>query len=214
MKSILAFARFDWRTAMYNEPRRKSALVGIIVGAAFLTWVPASQARVTRITIDQTDKTTLATGQDIPYQTLTGRAFGELDPRDPHNILITDIGLAPTNARGKAEYIATFFIVMPLDLSRASGLVWHDVPNRGGRITISSDLRMQHDIGLSSGWQGDNAGGTAVPANASTLSAVTPSSNEWVKAPVLSGVTGRIFGRIINRSGPDAQPLNVMGNPI
>jgi hypothetical protein len=32
--------------------------------------------------------------------------------------------------------------------------------------------------------------------------------------PVLSGVTGRIVGRIINRSGLGAQPLNVMGNPI
>jgi hypothetical protein len=192
----------------------ESSLVGMIVGAALLTWVPASHARVTRIVLDQTDKTTLATGQDIPYQTMTGRAFGELDPRDPHNVLITDIGLAPTNARGKVEYVATFFIVTPVDLSRASGLVWHDVPNRGGRITISPDLRTQHDIGLSSGWQGDNAGGTAVPANASSLSPVTPTSNEWVKAPVLSGVTGRILARIINRSGPGAQPLNVMGNPI
>ena len=31
---------------------------------------------------------------------------------------------------------------------------------------------------------------------------------------MLTGVTGQILGRIINRSGPDAQPLNVMGNPI
>jgi hypothetical protein len=28
------------------------------------------------------------------------------------------------------------------------------------------------------------------------------------------GVTGQILGRIVNRSGPGAQPLNVMGNPI
>ena len=28
------------------------------------------------------------------------------------------------------------------------------------------------------------------------------------------GVTGQIFGRIINRSGLDVAPLNVMGNPI
>jgi hypothetical protein len=31
---------------------------------------------------------------------------------------------------------------------------------------------------------------------------------------VLAGVTGEILGRIINRSGLGAQPLNVMGNPI
>src|SRR5262249_13804063 len=42
---------------------------------------------------------------------------------------------------------------------------------------------------------------------------VTPSSNEWVKTPVVGGVTGQILGRIINRSGTSA-PLLVMGNPI
>src|SRR5438874_1497080 len=98
-------------------------------------------------------------------------------------------------------------------MTQASGLMWHDVPNRGGRITITPDLRNSHDVGLSSGWQGDNAGGTAVPANASTLTPVTPTTNEWVKTPVLTGVTGRILGRIVNRSGTN-QPLNVMGNPI
>ena len=35
-----------------------------------------------------------------------------------------------------------------------------------------------------------------------------------MKTPVLEGVTGKIFARIINRSGPGAAPLNVMGNPI
>jgi hypothetical protein len=189
---------------------RRSAVIGVTLAAAFLAWAPPSQARVTRIIIDATAN---LTGQDIPYQTLTGRAFGELDPNDPHNTLITDINSAPKNANGKVEYIASFFIVKPVDMSLASGLLWHDVPNRGGRITISSDLRNSHDIGLSSGWQGDNAGATAVPANASSLTAVTPSSNEWVKVPVLSGVTGSVLGRIINRSGTN-QPLNVMGNPI
>src|SRR5216110_3182144 len=198
---------------------RRSMSVGIMVTAALVFSVVPSSARVTRIIIDAT---ATLTGQDIPYETLTGRAFGELDPSDPLNTLITDIDRAP-RVNGKVGYIATFFIVKPLDLSRTSGLMWHDVPNRGGRITISPDLRNSHDVGLSSGWQGDNAGATVVPANASTLSPVTPSSNEWVKTPVLAGTTGQILGRIINRpnvsndpttSNPTNQPLNVMGNPI
>jgi hypothetical protein len=188
---------------------RQQLLVGAIAGITLLA-TPPLQARVTRIIIDATG--TLST-QDIPYETLTGRAFGELDPNDPHNQLITDINLAPRNPNGKVEYIASFFIVKPVDMSLASGLMWHDVPNRGGRITISPDLRNSHDVGISSGWQGDNAGATVVPANASTLAPVTPSTNEWVKTPVLSGVTGQIFGRIVNRSGTNAA-LNVMGNPI
>jgi len=182
----------------------------MIAVVAILAWAPPAHARVTRIIIDAT---ATLTGQDIPYETLTGRAFGELDPSDPLNTLITDIDRAP-RVNGKVGYIATFFIVKPVDLSRASGLMWHDVPNRGGRITITPDLRNLHDVGLSSGWQGDNAGATAVPANALTLAPVPPSSNEWVKVPVLTGVTGQIVGRIINRSGLGAQPLNVMGNPI
>ena len=144
----------------------------------------------------------------------SGRAFGELDPADPQNALITDIGLAPTTG-GKVTYIASFFIVKPVDMTQASGVMWHDVPNRGGRITITPDLRNLHDVGLSSGWQGDNAGATAVPANAGDIPGTPPfGTNEWVKVPVLPGVTGQILGRIINRSGFDAAPLNVMGNPI
>lgn len=184
--------------------------------AVALAWAPASDARVTKIIVDR-PATPLA--GDASYETITGRAFGELDPNDPHNALITDIEIAPRNANGNVEYIASFFIVKPVDMSKASGLMWHDVPNRGGRITITSDLRAQGDIGLSSGWQGDNAGtpnarATLVPANASSPTPVTPSSNEWVKTPVLEGTTGKILGRIINRSGMNAAPLNVMGNPI
>src|SRR2546430_12760317 len=121
-----------------NKLCRRSALVGVTLAAALLALAPPSQARVTRIIIDATAS---LSGQDIPYQTLTGRAFGELDPNDAHNTLITDINLAPKNANGKVEYIATFFIVKPVDMSLASGLLSHDMPNRCGRITSSSDLR-------------------------------------------------------------------------
>ena len=189
--------------------------VAAALAALFIVSSP-SEARVTRIIIDDTQP---LAGQDIAYERLIGRAFGELDPKDPHNTLITDIDIAPKNNNGMVEYIASFQIVKPVDLSQSSGLVWHDVPNRGGRITITTDLRNSHDIGISSAWQGDNAGqnpgsATTVPDDAASLSPVDPSNNEWVKVPVLTGVTGRILGRIINRSGLGAQPLNVMGNPI
>jgi hypothetical protein len=190
-------------------------LVATVALVAMLVWSPAADARITRIIIDSMAGN--ASG-DTTYQTLTGRAFGELDPNDLHNAIITDIGLATPNDNGKVEYIASFSLVYPKDAGRISGLMWHDVPNRGGRLVISGDLRAQGDIGLSSGWQGDNAGpngagATTVPANADVLAPVTPSTNEWVKTPVLLGVTGRILGRIVNRSGAN-QPLNVMGNPI
>jgi hypothetical protein len=197
--------------------RRLTTLAAALVGAALIA-APAAEARVTRIIID-TDAATSAAADGTAYHIMTGRAFGELSPSDSHNALITDLNLAPVNANGNAEYIATFTITAPVDLTKASGLVWHDVPNRGGKVGLTSDLKGVHDIELDSGWQGDNAAapgtaGTAVPLNADSLSKITPTTNDWVKVPVLSGVTGTIIGRIINRKGTAAAPLNVMGNPI
>ena len=40
-------------------------------------------------------------------------------------------------------------------MAKASGLMWHDVPNRGGRPIVAAE-RGFGDIGLSSAWQGDN----------------------------------------------------------
>src|SRR3954463_671010 len=110
--------------------------------AALLALAPPAYAKITRIVIDQR----LPLAVDATYETLTGRAFGELDPGDAHNALITDIQIAPRNTNGKVEYVASFVLVKPLDGTAFSGLMWHDVPNRGGRIIISSDLRAQRDV--------------------------------------------------------------------
>jgi len=45
--------------------------------------------------------------------------YGELDPKDPHKTIINDIDLAPANAAGKVEYMATFFLVKPIDMSQS-----------------------------------------------------------------------------------------------
>src|SRR5207253_2025554 len=104
------------------------------VAAAVMAWAPQAEAKITKIIIDR-----VAPVQgDSTYEMRIGRAFGELDPNDPHNVLITDIGLAAKNANNKVEYIASFVVVTPIDMSKSSGLMWHDVPNRGGRIIISS----------------------------------------------------------------------------
>jgi hypothetical protein len=198
----------------------RSSLVAGIAAATALVWAPPGDARVTRIVIDTTGPVTLQTPVPPGYEELTGRAWGELDPRDPKNALITDIRAAPRNSRGKVEYIASFRIRKPVDMSLSSGLMWHDVPNRGGNVALTADLLAAGDMQLLSGWQGDNAGATRLPANVDCLPpyvapcAAPPFANHYVKTPVLAGVTGKILARIINRSGPDAAPLNVMGNPI
>ena len=50
-----------------------------------------------------------------PYEKLVGRAFGEIDPKDPRNRVIADILFAPQNARGMVEYSTDIYILMPLD---------------------------------------------------------------------------------------------------
>lgn len=172
----------------------------------------AVEARVTRIEILGTtdpDTTLAPFGDAGPLKRIKGMAYGELDPADPRNALIQDLALAPRNARGHVEYRATFQLVLPSDPSKMSGLMWHDVPNRGGRITIVAQERNAGDVGLSSGWQGDNAGATSQSL----------ATNDYVVVPVAknadgSSITGTVLGRIVNRSGAGSQPILVQSNPL
>ena len=181
------------------------SLLAVVVLAA-----PAD-AEVKKIVIDKKvspafdGKTFGTAGQ---YETLAGRAFGELDPNDAHNRIITDLQLAPRNRNGRIEYVASFFLVKPIDMSKSSRMMWHEVPNRGGRLTIPEAERLLGDVGLSSGWQGDNSGNTA-PAD----------DNDYVTVPVArnrggSPITGLVLGRIVNASGPDSRPMGVNANPV
>src|SRR5450759_3614067 len=106
--------------------------------AALLTYAllscPALDARVTRIVIEQRESPAYkgqAFGKAGQYETLSGRFYGELDPKDPHNAIITDIQFAPRNARGMVEYSATFAISKPVDMAHPSGFLFYSVPNRG-----------------------------------------------------------------------------------
>jgi hypothetical protein len=144
-----------------------------------------------------------------PYETLAGRVIGKLDPRHPLNAIIQDIELAPTDADGMVTYQATFFLVKPIDMSKSSGLLWHYVPNRGGRITLPASNRALGDMGLSSGWQGDNSGGTAHDSPGRDFVIVPIAKN-----PDGSAITGQILGRIINAEGLASSPIFVHSNPI
>jgi len=67
------------------------------------------------------------------YEKLVGIAYGEVDPADPKNSVIVDIGLAPRNARGNVEYAHNFYILKPIDLSKGAHRVMYEPPNRGGK---------------------------------------------------------------------------------
>ncbi len=203
---------------MSSKPHRFRALTGAAAAAALLAWTAPSDARVTKIVIDDQQPLASVTGQTIPYRQISGRAFGELDPGDPLNGIIQDIELG-RDSDGKVRYVASWVLTLPAEteMSKISGLMWHDVPNRGGPITIQVPERNFGDVGLASAWQGDNAG---IDAKNGTTVRETESvdGRHWLKVPVAKHpggpVTGAVFGRIVNRSGLGAQPLIVQTNPV
>src|SRR5262245_4968607 len=71
------------------------------------------------------------------YEKIVGKAYGELDPKDPKNAVIVDLQLAPKNARGRVEYSFDFYILKPIDLTKGNHKLLYEPPNRG-RKTISA----------------------------------------------------------------------------
>ena len=205
--------------SMSGRLRTSAAVVaGILVCAAPL------HARVTRIVIDEKVSPAFCKGTACAsfgdagqYEQISGRAFGELDPRDPLNGIIQDIALGK-DADGKVRYVASFVITKPVDMTKASGMLWHDVPNRGRPLVITSMERGFGDVGLASAWQGDNAS-TSAEIGTAVRPTMNVNANHWLQVPVAknpdgSPITGPVMGRIVNRSGPGAQPLMVQTNPL
>src|SRR5262249_42218632 len=139
--------------------------VGVALAATICFSADSVTARATRIVVDE-KRTHVNQGRAFgaagPYERIVGRAFGENDPGDPRNAVITDIKLAPRNARGLVEYVATFSLWKPIDMSKASGTLIYAVPNRGNRLLMSAfnvggdpgdDFFLKRgDIILYSGW--------------------------------------------------------------
>ena len=141
-------------------------------------------AQVRRLEI--TSRDTVAAGQAFgsagPYVNIRGRIHGDLDPRDRRNRIIQDLALAPRTAAGRVEYVATFSLMMPADLAKASGVLVYSVVNRGNGVATPSP---DGHISLVSGWQGD----VAPTAN-----------NQTIQVPVArnrdgSSITGPVLAR-------------------
>jgi hypothetical protein len=195
-----------------HGPWHAAVLAGGLAGVLATLACGPAEARVTRIVIDEIKPLPDAQSGGVATEQLAGRAFGELDATAPANALINDVLLA-RDPDGKVRYVATFVITRPKDPSHASGLMWHEVPNRGLRRPNVPAERANGDIDLTSAWQGDNAGNTAVRATAAV------DQPHWLKLPIArqadgSAVSGEVFGRIVNRSGPGSQALIVQSNPV
>jgi hypothetical protein len=67
------------------------------------------------------------------YEKVFAKAHGEVDPSDPRNARITDIKLAPRNAKGMVEYSTDVHIIKPVNMAKANGRIFFTVANRGNK---------------------------------------------------------------------------------
>jgi hypothetical protein len=132
------------------------ALLGALIG-----WNSPGEAYVQQIIIDATNTASYnpiplgssTPGPSVTYTIYTGRIIGALSPTNPLNAGITDINLAPTNG-GLVTYTSVFSIVTPTSPMARSGLMIHEVPNRGGNA-INTNALIAGATYVQSGWQPD-----------------------------------------------------------
>src|SRR5688500_5353902 len=134
------------------------------------------------------------------HERISGKAYGELDPADPKNAVITDIDLAPRNARGKVEYVTTFTLVRPTEMMKASGVLMYTVVNRGGGNAVPHP---DGHVTLVSGWQDD---------------VVPTTTNYTIQVPVArnrdgSSITGPLLLRFTNLTGSTVRLVIPRGQP-
>ncbi len=124
------------------ETRPRAAMRTLLAAAFGCAWFGISavaEARITRIEITQTESPTFggaSFGEAGAYEKLMGRAFGEVDPRDPQNRVITDIDLAPRNARGMVEYDTGIIILRPVDPTKGNHHLFYELTNRGVILSL------------------------------------------------------------------------------
>ena len=151
----------------------------VIMGAvAFgLGAVPSpATAEVTRVVVERREDVLggKAFGDVGPYEKIVGKVHFAVDPKNPRNAVIADVGLAPRNAQGKVEFSSDLYIIRPKDPARGNGVALFDMVNRGGkallrvfnRATASPDPTTEAEFGdgyllengytlVMTGWQFD-----------------------------------------------------------
>jgi Alpha/beta hydrolase domain len=110
-----------------------------LVGITCLGLAPAASARVTQINVTKVESPTYGGagfGSVGTYERIEGTITGEVDPKNPLNAVIVDIGLAPKNANGTVNYSADFQILRPVDLTKGNQRVIFELPNRGNALIL------------------------------------------------------------------------------
>lgn len=124
------------RTVLVGSVRTVAAIAVLALTAG---WPVPAEAHVTRILITRVESPTfqgVSFGDVGTYEKLVGRASGEVDPNDPRHTLITDIALAPRNARGMVEYSTDVYILRPVNRSAGNHRIFFEINNRGNNFSF------------------------------------------------------------------------------
>jgi Alpha/beta hydrolase domain len=137
---------------MTRAPFSTTAVVGCLaLNGLIFCGVPSAQARVTQVVIANTESPTFggrSFGAVGPYERISGRIIGEVDPKDPRNAIIVDIGLAPKNPNGTVTYSTDFQILRPVDRSKGNKRLIYEITNRGRTNVLETlnDSKTGNDV--------------------------------------------------------------------
>jgi len=83
-----------------------------------------------------------------PYERISGQITGEVDPKDPLNAIIVDIGLAPKNPNGTVTYATDFQILRPVDRAKGNKRLIYEITNRGNASVLETlnDSKTGNDL--------------------------------------------------------------------
>ncbi len=163
----------------------------------------AVSARAGVVRVEISERSDVAAGKSFgagPYEMLSGRAYFEADPSLPANQLVSDISLAPVNARNRVEFSADIYILKPRDSAKGNHAMLVQIPNRGGKGMLEIFNRgdnMLFDEGYTLvwvGWQFD------VPAREGLLRLHAPIATDHGKT-----ITGLVRAEFI----PDAKTITM-----
>ena len=92
--------------------------------------------------IELSDRTDVLGGKSFgnagPYERLVGKAYFQVDPADPANVIIVDIGKAPRNEKGMVEFSADLYVLKPREPKNGNGAIIFEVSNRGGKGMVGA----------------------------------------------------------------------------
>ena len=82
-------------------------------------------------------------GSTGAYERIVGKVHFEVDPKLEANRRISDLDFALRNARGRVEFSADLYLLLPKDPAKGNGTVFYEVVNRGrkgllGRFNVGA----------------------------------------------------------------------------